>query len=85
MCEHMTAATRTDGDSSGKLRKAQLQADENAVQDVISLLRSMHNPFDSSHSELFNISSGIVATPEASSDMKSTKEVGEKGLQDFIA
>ena len=45
----------------------------------------MHNPFDSSHSKLFNISSGVVATPESSSDMKSMKGVGEKGLQDFIA
>ena len=82
-CESM-ADTTHNVRSRKELGKCRIVADERCIENIISVIESMQNPFDARHTDLINISSGVVASSEVQNDLMSAYEKGEKALGDFI-
>ena len=60
-----------------------IRQQEGAVDSVVSLLKSLHNPFEGSDG-LINIVSGIFASDDVHRDLLSAFEVGESALKSFM-
>ena len=82
-CEEMAGKgemTRSRKD----LDLARMEKDEQAVQNVISTIESMTNPFTTDCDGIVNISSGIVAGKDVENDLLRAHEVGDLAFVDFI-
>ena len=60
-----------------------IRQQEGAVDSVVSLLKSLHNPFEGSDG-LINIVSGIFASDDVHRDLLLAYEVGESALKSFM-
>ena len=77
--------TEADSTSSEtKIGKAKMMTDEQAIRDIISVVQSMQNPFDTGISDLICISSGVVASASSISDIKNAKSFGKAACKEFM-
>lgn len=76
------ASCTQDSRPRRELDKARIAQDEGDIQNVISTIKAMANPFGRNESALLQLSSGAMAE-EVSSDLLKAKEVGERLFQEF--
>ena len=80
--EHVSA--RCGGLSHTDLQHSRIKRDESDVTSMVDLLEnSWSNPFHQDPSDLINLSTGAVATPEISNDIFKAQEKGEEAYQNF--
>lgn len=75
---HDVKRTRKDLDVSSRKKH------QSAVNDVMDCIGQMVNPFTSEHTELVNISSGVVASSSCSEALMSARAVGEAATEKFM-
>jgi len=82
-CEAITDTSR-DRQVRKELGHRKIIADEKSVANIVSVIESMHNPFDSHLTELTSISSGVVTSSEVQHDLMSANEIGERSIYEFV-
>jgi hypothetical protein len=68
-----------------ELDKSRITRDEQDVQNVLSTITSMVNPFIGDESSLLQLSSGVVAEQAIASDLLNAKDEGEKLFLLFVS
>ena len=68
-----------------ELDKSRITRDEQDVQNVLSTITSMVNPFVGDESSLLQLSSGVVAEQAVASDLLMAKDEGEKFFLQFVS
>ena len=68
-----------------ELDKSRITRDEQDVQNVLSTITSMVNPFIGDESSLLQLSSGVVAEQAVASDLLNAKDEGEKLFLLFVS
>lgn len=66
-----------------ELDKSRISRDEEDIQDVLSTIKSMSNPFSEEETSLLQLSSGVVAETAIVNDLMTAEEEGEKLFQEF--
>lgn len=66
------------------LDKTRKEADEQSVQNILSTIDSMINPFTHETDELVSLSSGLVASTDVKSDMLEAESKGEEAAVRYV-
>lgn len=61
-----------------------MKRDEQAVQDVMSVIDSMVNPWKTDISQLVSLSSGALATDKVTQDLLKAEEIGGEAAEVYI-
>ena len=83
-CKSM-AGQNQEARTRRELDKSRITRDEQDVQNVVSTINSMVNPFVGDESSLLQLSSGVVAEPAVASDLLTAKDEGEKLFLQFVS
>lgn len=66
------------------LDKTRKEADEQSVQNILSIIDSMINSFTHDSEELVSLSSGLVASTDVKSDMLEAENKGEEAAVRYV-
>lgn len=76
-CQEM-ASISSNTRTPKSLDKTRKEADEQSVQNILSTIDSMINPFTHDSEELVSLSSGLVASTDVKSDLLKAENRGEE-------
>ena len=75
-------------DQEGRVRKdldkARIERDEQDLQNLVSTIQAMFNPFEYKGDDLISISSGCVASKDTRDHLITAYSIGQNGAKSFV-